>query len=159
MYITTDGASYSVSSDGCSISDHATDDHPWPMFRHDIQRTGRSGFLGPTSPYLKWSYRTVDDLDSSPAIDSEGGIYAGSKDDRLYAFSSTGALEWSYLTFGNILSSPAIDASGTVYVGSSDTMVYACSSIGSLAWSYRADENIDSSPLIDGNGRIYIGSD
>ena len=35
---------------------------------------------------LKWSYETGDKIECSPAIDSDGTVYIGSFDDKLYAF-------------------------------------------------------------------------
>lgn len=30
--------------------------HPWPMFRHDPQYTGRNPYVGPASPVEKWRF-------------------------------------------------------------------------------------------------------
>jgi outer membrane protein assembly factor BamB len=41
---------------------------------------------------LKWSFKTGYDVHSSPAIDSDGTIYVGSRDNRLYAIYGSGSL-------------------------------------------------------------------
>ena len=60
-------------------------DTPWPMFRHDLQHTGRSAYAGPETPGLKWSVTTGHFVISSPAIGADGTIYVGSFDNNLYA--------------------------------------------------------------------------
>ncbi|MEJ2745670.1 MAG: PQQ-binding-like beta-propeller repeat protein, partial [bacterium] len=157
VYISTDGVTYSIWGGGCSIINHATDGHPWPMYHTDSRHIGRIGLSGPTMPILGWSYLTGADVDSSPAIAGGGSIYVGSRDSGLYAFSPIGALAWSYLAGNDIVSAPAIDISGTVYTGSWDSTVYACNSTGGLKWSYLTGGILDSSPVVSNSGRIYVG--
>mgnify|MGYP001823841558 FL=1 len=62
---------------------------------------------------------------SSPAIDSDGTIYVGSGDGKLYAINPDGTEKWDLAIWiiGN--SSPAIGSDGTIYVGSVDNKLYA----------------------------------
>ena len=50
------------------------------------------------------SYATAADV-SSPAIGSDGRVYVGSSDYRIYALTSAGGLAWSYATAAVLLSS------------------------------------------------------
>ncbi|HQM51510.1 MAG TPA: hypothetical protein PLI86_00115, partial [bacterium] len=44
-------------------------EHPWPMFKGNVQRTGLSEYEGPSIGVLAWSYATAADVYfSSPAI-------------------------------------------------------------------------------------------
>ncbi|MEI6634770.1 MAG: PQQ-binding-like beta-propeller repeat protein, partial [Chlamydiota bacterium] len=95
-------------------------DSPWPMFMHDARHTGQSEYAGPSWPALSWSYKTGYDIESSPAIGSDGRVYVGSLDNRLYAVGSGGSLAWTYLTGDYVESSPALGSDGRVYVGSAD---------------------------------------
>jgi outer membrane protein assembly factor BamB len=77
---------------------------------------------------LLWSYATVGDVGSSPAV-ANGVVYVGLgyPDNSLYALNaSTGAKLWKYTTGSGVESSPAV-ANGVVYVGSDDSKVYAFS--------------------------------
>ena len=75
---------------------------------------------------LLWSFETGDDVRSSPAIGTDGTVYVGSYDNKVYALNGkTGAKKWEFTAEGDVFSSPAIGADGTVYVGSRDTKVYA----------------------------------
>lgn len=97
---------------------------------------------------------------TSPVIGSDGTVYVGCLDDRMYAVSGNGSLEWSYLTGGRIGSSPSLSSDGsTVYFGSEDGYLYALNaSNGTLDWKYQTGGAIISSPAIDSNGTVYFGS-
>ena len=133
-------------------------DTPWPMFRHDLQHTGRSPYLGAQTANLKWRYATGGLVYSSPAIGSDGTIYVGSWDYSLYAINPDGSLKWSYPTGGCVYSSPAIGSDGTIYVGSEDYSLYAINPDGSPKWSYPTGGCVYSSPAIGSDGTIYVGS-
>ena len=63
---------------------------------------------------------------SSPAIGSDGTVYVGSYDNKLYAINGkSGVKVWEFETGCDVHSSPAIGSDGTVYVGSYDTKLYA----------------------------------
>jgi outer membrane protein assembly factor BamB len=65
-------------------------------------------------------------VESSPAIGSDGTVYVGSSDKKLYALSGkSGVKLWEFKTELPLSSSAAIGSDGTVYVGSIDKKVYA----------------------------------
>jgi len=73
-----------------------------------------------------WEFETGDVVSSSPAIGSDGTVYVGSEDKKLYAINGkSGDKLWEFETGGGVFSSPAIGSDGTVYVGSKDKKVYA----------------------------------
>jgi len=131
---------------------------PWPMFHHDLQHTGQSPYLGAQTSHVKWFYTTGSGIDSSPAIGSDGIIYVGSYDNKLYAINPDGTQKWSYPIGTWIFPSPAIDSDGTIYVGSGDTNLYAINPDGTLKWSYPTGDWLFSSPAIGSDGTIYVGS-
>ena len=45
---------------------------------------------------LKWSFKTGGMVRSSPAIGSDGTIYVGSDDYKLYAINPDGTEKWSF---------------------------------------------------------------
>ena len=107
---------------------------------------------------LKWRYQTGDMVSSSPALASDGTIYVGSNDGKLYALNSNGTLKWSYATGPIEFSSPAIGTDGTVYVGSRDRNLYAIDPDGTLKWKYATMDEISGSPALAGDGTVYLGS-
>ena len=99
----------------------------YTAFAYDEVANYASGAQDSTTPTsdnkLKWSYTTEGDVKSSPAIDSDGTIYVGSDDGKLYAINPDGTLKWSYTSGGDIESSPAIGSevlsiSGRMITGS-----------------------------------------
>ena len=76
-----------------------------------------------------WEFTTGGGVSSSPAIGSDGTVYVGSKDKKLYAINGkTGVKLWEFETGDWVVSSPAIGSDGTVYVGSQDNKLYALAS-------------------------------
>jgi len=73
-----------------------------------------------------WEFETGDDVNSSPAIGSDGTVYVGSNDKKLYAINGkTGVKLWEFETGDRVSSSPAIGTGGILYVGSWDNKLYA----------------------------------
>ncbi len=131
-------------------------DSPWPMFGQNLQHTGRSPYTGPEIPELKWSFLTGSHV-GSPAIGSDGTIYVGSSDHRLYAINPDGSEKWSLLT-GRVIGSPAIDVDGTIYFGSGDGRLYAITPDGTEKWNFLTGGYYFSSPAIGTDGTVYFGS-
>lgn len=72
-----------------------------------------------------------------PAVASDGTIYVGSKDGRLYALNSDGTLLWSYVAENSLRASPmVIEATSHVAIGCLDSDLYVFTSSGDLAWRY-----------------------
>ena len=73
---------------------------------------------------LKWTFKTLDAVDSSPVISGDK-VVVGSDDGRVYLLSlETGEKLWSYELGEPIISSPAV-AHGRVVIGCDDGSVYA----------------------------------
>jgi len=100
---------------------------------------------------------------SSPAIGSDGTVYIGSTDGKIYALDGrTGAKQWEFETgehYSAVYSSPAIGADGTVYIGSMDKKVYALDGkTGAKQWEFETEGPVWCSPTIGADGIVYIGS-
>jgi hypothetical protein len=75
---------------------------------------------------ILWEFETGGDVTSSPAIGSDGTVYVGSFDKKLYAINGKSGIKlWEFETGDKVFSSPAIGSDGTVYVGSDDNKLYA----------------------------------
>ena len=73
-----------------------------------------------------WEFKTGSYVNSSPAIGSDGTVYVGSRDNKLYAINGKSGIKlWEFETGSYVNSSPAIGSDGTVYVGSRDKKLYA----------------------------------
>jgi outer membrane protein assembly factor BamB len=118
---------------------------------------------------LRWQTFTPGYVTSSPALGSDGTVYVGSFDHRLYALDpDTGQVRWSFLTDAHIYGSPALGSSpqgetSAIYIGSADGSVYALDPGGRPLWRYDTGDPIRSSPVVGqgprGAGQIvYVGS-
>jgi outer membrane protein assembly factor BamB len=70
-----------------------------------------------------WEFETGSYVESSPAIGSDGTVYVGSEDKKLYAINpKSGVKLWEFVTGGAVGSSPAIGPDGTLYIGSGNKL-------------------------------------
>jgi outer membrane protein assembly factor BamB len=131
----------------------------WTMFRHDRQHTGRSEYVGAQVATQKWAFTTGDYVQSSPAIGSDGTVYVGGEDNKVYALDGeTGNQKWAFTTGGGASTSPAIGADGTVYVGSFEGIIHALDGeTGNQKWAFTMAGYVSSSPTIGVDGTVYVG--
>ena len=129
----------------------------YPEYGINNSHTGQSNYTGPQTNATKWTYNGVT-VYGSAAIGSDGTIYIGGYDGKLYAFSSNGALKWTYTTSSAILGSPTIGTDGTIFVSCwMNSTLYAVNPDGTLQWKYNMGRyNFGSSPVIGADGTIYI---
>ena len=109
-----------------------------------------------------WEFETGGTIgNSSPAIGSDGTVYIGSNDYKLYAINGkTGVKLWEVETGSSLgRSSPAIGSDGTVYVRSTDKKLYAINGkSGVKLWEFETGGTVYSSPAIGPDGTVYVGS-
>ncbi|UCG70649.1 MAG: PQQ-binding-like beta-propeller repeat protein, partial [Thermoplasmata archaeon] len=136
-------------------------DSPWPKFRGNLRNTGLSPYdTSGNNGKEKWNFTTGGPVGSSPAIGSDGTIYVGSWDNKLYAINPDGTEKWNFTTGSMVVNSPAIGSDGTIYVGSmwTDNRLYAINPDGKEKWSFPTGGRVQSSPAIGSDGTIYVGS-
>src|SRR5690348_14669256 len=107
------------------------------MFRGNLAHTGvYAGTPITNAPKVKWSFHTKGMVFSSPAV-SNGMVYVGSTDGRLYAIDlASGAKRWEYKVGGRVVSSPAL-AHGTVFVAGYDGNLHAVdAATGAGKWKF-----------------------
>ncbi|NWJ42256.1 MAG: PQQ-binding-like beta-propeller repeat protein [Geothrix sp.] len=109
------------------------------MFRGDAAHTGVYVAPPPTLATTAWTFRTGAKVVSSPVV-SEGVLYVGSADHRLYALDAkTGALKWHFQAGGAIAASPAV-AAGRVIFSSLDGLIHGVdAATGKSAWTFRTE--------------------
>jgi outer membrane protein assembly factor BamB len=111
----------------------------------------------------RWTRVLGGDVNSSPALGSDGKVFVGADDGRLYGFTSSGEPVWPP---GNSWdppnrSSAAVGSDGNIYFAPTDAEIVGVSPLnGEVVWSYPtgggAGSSNSSSPSLAG-GRVYIG--
>ena len=169
----TGGTAYAIKPDGKLVWTFTAGGSLWttPAF------AGGSSYWGSLdlniyklngSGRAQWHTFTPGFVISSPAIGSDGTVYVGSFDSKLYALDpSTGKPRWTFATSDHIYSSAALgqDRAGhtnAIYIASTNGSVYKLSPAGKLIWRYDTGDPIRSSPALGaaaGSGEVvYVGS-
>jgi outer membrane protein assembly factor BamB len=146
---------------------------PWPTYRGDLKRTGRSNFKGPATNQLRWVFSTglsekEGGIETDPVIGPDGTLYIGSNNGIFYALSpENGSIRWAFPTAFDtfaIYSTPFVDQQAIVYFGAKDGNVHAVRApkkgiMGELVWSYNLGTTIQTSPAVTPDGTLVIGAD
>jgi outer membrane protein assembly factor BamB len=104
----------------------------------------------------KWRFATDGPVSSSPAV-SDGTVYVGNYDNRLYAVdAASGHEEWRFETAGNVGGSDV--AGGTVYVDGAEGLYAVDAGDGSEEWRFEPEGSVRSSPAVAG-GMVYVQAD
>ncbi len=116
----------------------AQDGGQWPMYRHDVQRSGAISTTIPASLQAAWSTPVGGRLTQS--VIADGKVFVASTDAHtVYALAAdSGRTIWTCTAGGRVDSAPTIHK-GSVLFGSADGWVYCLrASDGALAWRLRA---------------------
>jgi outer membrane protein assembly factor BamB len=120
-------------------------DSPWPMFRHDIQNSGRTSYDGPAIPVVRWTFPLNPGPFSngvpSPIVGPDGTIYAGNQAGVLYAINPDGSEKWHYQAGGAINSGPILTVGGVLYFRAEDGYLYALTTANELRWRVPVEMN------------------
>jgi eukaryotic-like serine/threonine-protein kinase len=135
----------------------------WPIFRGDQRLSGLSSAQLSNELKLLWSFKTDDEIKSSPVI-SFDQVYIGSGDGNIYALHlKTGKLAWKD-SIGNTIEAPPLVVDQKVVIGSLDGFVYAYDALrGKLLWKFETGGNVIGSAnwTIAPKGKtkwIFVGS-
>jgi outer membrane protein assembly factor BamB len=108
----------------------------------------------------KWKFETAGDVESAPALASDGTLYFGCDDAKVYALdSNNGTLLWSFPfpDGSDTDSSPALGLDGTVYIGSDKGTLYALQGQqGYLIWAFQTIGEISGAPVIGMDGTVTV---
>ncbi|UCE08713.1 MAG: PQQ-binding-like beta-propeller repeat protein, partial [bacterium] len=139
-------------NDGLGYVDVTLIPIPWPAFSQNSKRTGLSPYDTSSNPgKLKWSF-TTEGWVLSPVIGSDGTIYVGAFDDKLYAINPDGTEKWNYTISKYMIKSPAIGSDGSIYAGSTKGIFFALKPDGTEKWQFNTDGPVRSSPAIGSDG-------
>lgn len=119
---------------------------------------GVAAFDRATGTLLWRNNPATEPIFASGAVGSDGTVYIGSLDRKVYAISAAGALRWSVQT-GEIRAAP-VESNGVVYVGSVGRHLYALDAAsGAVRWDVAMPFDINAAPAVAGDGSVYVVSD
>ena len=107
---------------------------------------------------LAWVFDTGSPVFSSPALTSEGILYVGSTDGRVFSLSRDGGLLWQFDTHAGVQAPPAIGLDGTIYIGSGDGRFYALAPDGTEKWHFQTGNTIQGAAALGADGTVYVNS-
>lgn len=93
--------------------------------------------IDPDNGFQHWCKRIGGTVKhASPAVDSDGNIYIGGRDNRMHSFSPSGTLNWEFAVGvdGDVATGPAIATDGTIVFGGSG-YVFAVNPNSTMQWS------------------------
>src|SRR4030043_239613 len=141
---------------------------PWPMYRHDLARTGTITSTAPDSNQtLLWSHGRST---TKSHIVADGMVIIISST-YVYALDETTGVEiWSSISFPNALTTTPTYNDGRIYVGASsgDLLYFGCDdgklyalnisqTLFSLKWTYTVNNSVRCTPTVD-TEKVYFGS-
>jgi outer membrane protein assembly factor BamB len=129
-----------------TVASFPLDDHDWPTYRANNQRTASTPrrlatpdaeASTPTAP--QWAYAPeLEHVPTSPVAAGDLVFVAGDDGIVRAIHAENGQLAWKFATAGPIKASPTI-WNGRVYVGSGDGYAYALeATTGRMLWRFRA---------------------
>jgi len=114
-----------------------------------------------SSGSINWEFENGSSVYSSAVFGTDGTIYIGGGDNKLYAVNADGTEKWNFATGDDINGSPVIGADGTIYVFSMDGYIYALNQDGTQKWKFSEQfqamfGDYKASPVVGADGLIYF---
>ncbi|MGQ9697583.1 MAG: outer membrane protein assembly factor BamB family protein [Armatimonadota bacterium] len=111
-----------------------------------------------------WRVPVDAEVYATPAVASDGTIYAATFAGSVYAVRPDGTVLWATTPdgAGEIKASPAIGRDGSVYAATRSGRLYRLDGKdGRVLWVWQSDTGgrINSSPVVDAEGNAYFGSE
>ena len=106
---------------------------------------------------LRWSFPTDNSIWAAPVV-SDGKIFFGSMDQRVYALDLEGQKLWEFATGGAVTAQPLVK-DGRVYIGSFSSDFFALDAeTGSMIWKFPDATNWYWSRAITNGDTLFVGS-
>jgi outer membrane protein assembly factor BamB len=111
---------------------------PWPQFKGDGQRSGRSPFNGPSSPVRSWLYNTGSAILSGPVVGADGTIYIATEHSSVRAVRPDGTERWAFTVSdgAGTPTYPVLTNRGRIIFGMPNGLIFALRTDGTEQWRF-----------------------
>jgi outer membrane protein assembly factor BamB len=115
--------------------------------------------INPQTKGQNWVFSQAADRYIGGPLADEGGAFAPSADNSLYALDQAGSLRWKFTADDELWSTPATDGTN-LYVSSLDRHLYALeAATGNLVWkSEDLGGSLSGTPALSAEGILYVGT-
>ncbi len=156
----TESMILSHSGDGNYDNNHSTSDIDWwPMFGHDLARSGYSTSKAPNTKELLWKFDAGNPIYSSPTV-ADGKVFISSHGEpKMFCLNATDGMKlWEFASSEDMSAAAIIN--DRVYFCSDTGYAYCLNeTTGTIIWSLLTDSTtqLTSSPAVI-DGKVYFGS-
>jgi outer membrane protein assembly factor BamB len=120
---------------------------------------GRVVYASKPDGTLLWRIHAHRKVYSSPAVATDGTVYAGSQDHHIYAVAPDGKVRWRVDLGADVDSAPAIEDDGTVIVGSDKGQIVALApDTGDVRWRTDVGGFVRGAMSIGRDGTVLAGT-
>ncbi len=132
----------------------------WPMFHHDLNRSGHSSSSGPKTNNVLWATKVTDKIGQSFAI-VDNKLYFGGYgvDNCFYCLdANTGEILWKKFISKGVYCSPTVIDGRVYFVSRWDSYIFYCldANNGSIIWEYPLGSHTRSPMVYE--GKVYFGT-
>jgi outer membrane protein assembly factor BamB len=120
-------------------------DSPWPVLRGDMQGTGRSEYVGPSTNSVIWRKDMPFGVVLGPIIGYDNNLFVGtnsynsiSVENYFYSLTKDGNNIWTFITEDDRranVAGPTLSSDSTIYFASIGGGLYALTLEGNLKWN------------------------
>jgi hypothetical protein len=137
---------------------------PWPILRGDMQGTGRSTYIGPSTSHIKWIKDMPLGIIWGPVIGYNDVLYMGERAitydslNYFFAVSKESSELWNFRTptyFPNY-GGPILLRDSSIYFISGNNYLYALDKYGKMKWSTYLGQYCYLQYPLDKKGNLYV---
>ena len=131
---------------------------PWPMWRHDLERTGSTTSTAPNSNFTLWSSEVF--YPTCTPIVVNGKVFVTGTGQKLYALDeTTGVTLWQSFAFSGSPGGNIAYSDGILYVGTNNGYLYSINATtGTKIHEYNiSPAQVSTTPAV-ANGKVFFGA-
>ncbi|MFO0695793.1 MAG: PQQ-binding-like beta-propeller repeat protein [Polyangiales bacterium] len=131
---------------------------PPSVFRGDRRHTGRSPFVGPVAPRVRFRYATGARISAQAVVGRDGRIVVASHDHFLHVLSADGSRLFRADLGAPSYATPYVDPEGRVYAGSDARLLVALEPDGRERYRLETSGELDTGIVPGPDGTLHFAA-